>query len=233
MIIDCTSDLHGNFPNLPGGDMLIMAGDYTANDSLKGWHQFFDWLDKQNYKKKVLVAGNHDNFCKKWAQSDDSIFDVLAGNPTFSYLCDSGIEIDGLKIWGSPWTLWFEGINPHCKAFTGSESDLEKKFDQIPDEIDILITHSPPYGIMDRVKKRNESGIWDPKVNGYHHVGSKSLVDKVSRMQTPPKLWVWGHIHEGYGKDMAISRGKPCIMVNASHVNEDYNPVNKYIRIEL
>src|ERR1700678_4191332 len=102
MIVDCISDLHGKFPKLEGGDLLILAGDYTANDSIQGWHEFFDWLDKQKYRQKVLVAGNHDNFAESWAISgtftDDAYDQMYPGEkPCFNYLCDSGMVYEGLK----------------------------------------------------------------------------------------------------------------------------------------
>jgi len=208
MIIDCISDLHGYCPKLDGGDLLIIAGDLTARDRSSDWENFFLWLSKQEYKKKIFISGNHDN----QAMSQFDWYDA-------EYLCDSGTEFEALNIWGSPWSLWFNGINPKCTAFTGSEKDLKKKFDLIPDDIDILITHSPPYGILDKTI-RNE------------HVGSKSLAYKIGMMENPPRLWVWGHIHESYGVDFAV-RGKHVKMINASYVNERYEPVNKVIRIEL
>ena len=144
MIIDCISDLHGHYPHLEGGDLLIVAGDLTAKDTQAEYLHFFRWIAKLNYRKKILIAGNHDN----WIEQNDFPLQSIAD---FNYLCDSGTEFEGLKIWGSPWSLWFKGINPRCKAFTGSEKDLEKKFKLIPDNIDILVTHSPPKGIFDKI----------------------------------------------------------------------------------
>lgn len=62
MIIDCISDLHGHFPSLEGGDLLIIAGDLTATHTPQELYQFNDWVKVQDYKKKVLIAGNHDTF---------------------------------------------------------------------------------------------------------------------------------------------------------------------------
>lgn len=213
MIIDCISDLHGHYPKLEGGDLLIVAGDLTARDYSDEYDKFYEWIYHQKYKKKIVIAGNHDNFL----QNIPSFFNVLGG---CDYLCDSGTEFDGFKIWGSPWTQTFEGMNPHCMAFTvDTEDELTKKWELIPCDTDILITHSPPFGIKDKT------------VDG-EFVGSETLAYYVGGMKPPPKLWVWGHIHESYGRDMVV-RGENCIMVNASHVNEHYEPVNKPIRIEL
>lgn len=216
MIIDCVSDLHGYLPELEGGDLLILAGDYTANDRIQGWNKFFDWLDNQNYRKKIMIAGNHDNFCKSWATSNDSIHDILAGKPSVSYLCDSGEEFEGLKIWGSPWSKTFPGINPHCCAFTvDTDEQLAEKWVLIPPDTDILITHSPSFGNFDIVQSGESVG---------------SLALWIMCLGIKPKLHVFGHIHEAYGE---AKHYNGIHLVNASYVNERYQPVNKPIRVIL
>ncbi len=217
MIIDCISDLHGHYPKLEGGDLLIVAGDLTAKDQYLQYEEFFEWLDKQNYQKKVLIGGNHDNHLEFFIDEQVCDEDV-------SYLHDSGTEFEGLKIWGSPWTKTFKGMNPHCKAFTlDTEEELAEKWALIPRDIDILITHSPPIAILDRTIRND-------------HVGSVCLSAEIGFFQNL-KLHVFGHIHESYGKIeppaylpnyFDVSKH---YSVNASHVNECYKPVNKPIRI--
>lgn len=223
MIIECISDLHGHYPKLDGGDLLIVAGDLTARhtfdemvDFEKGWLRF----QKLKYKKIILIAGNH-----------DTILQELEWNwPGIDYLCDSGTEFEGLKIWGSPWTRTFPGMNPHCKAFTvDTEEELAAKFSLIPEDIDILITHNPPYAIRDMVSRP----IYDAKsmersLMIWSHIGSNSLYNKILKIR--PKLHVFGHIHECYGEDMF---GSTTHVVNASHVDGRYHPVNKPIRVIL
>ncbi len=231
MIIDCISDLHGFYPELEGGDLLIVAGNLTATDKIFQYVDFFSWLKKQNYRKKILIAGNHDNFLqngfpKSQKEADDlkEVKEFLESieeenNPDFEYLCDSGIEFERLKIWGSPWTKTFPGMNPKCKAFTkDTEEELAIKFSLIPEDIDILITHSPPYGFLDKTKRQEL-------------VGSKSLLLKI--LEVKASLHVFGHIHEKGGKDMWLPLNNGIIFVNASHVNERYEPVNKPFRIIL
>ena len=226
MIVDCISDLHGNFPELPGGDLLIIAGDCTNNDSVYSWNEYFYWIDEQEYKRKIMIAGNHDNFCKDFALSNDDIYEQLVEMPSVTYLCDSGTDFEGLKVWGSSWTKTFPKMNPKCKAFTvDTEAELKDKFDLIPDDIDILITHSPPFGIMDKVAKDLK------QVN----VGSFHLRERIEKVR--PRLHVFGHIHSGYGqcilKSQMIDPSKNVLCVNASHVDEVYDPVNKPVRIIL
>lgn len=180
MIIDCISDLHGFYPDdLPGGDLLIVAGDLTARD-LENEYALFDyWLNKQKYSAKIVIAGNHDNFLQK---SGCNSYGFGHRHLQFgTYLEDSGTEFNGLKIWGCPHSLVFKGLNPNCAAFTGNEEDLKKKYDLIPNGIDILISHTPAYGILDK------------NVDG-EHCGSKSLLDAIQRVM--PRFVIHGHIHE-------------------------------------
>jgi len=228
MIIDALSDLHGNLPVLPGGDLLILAGDYTATGKLKEWQIFFNWLEDQQYQKKVLIAGNHDDLMAigfpKDQEEFDTLFEVrdfLEVEENYDYLCDSSIEFEGLKIWGSPWTRPFIGINPRCKHFTSNdETFLEKKFSAIPDDTDILITHGPPLGILDSNYK-------------YSHSGDSLLKDRVWKVK--PLIHLFGHIHEQGGKryEMEYADGQKTLFMNVSIVDEEYKNCNAFTRIEL
>lgn len=208
MIIDCISDLHGEQPELDGGDLLIIAGDITADGFFLSLEEMEkDWLrwQRRKYKKVIVIAGNHDTCLEKipwtWKNVD--------------YLCDSGTEFEGIKIWGCPWTPWFEGVNPHCTAFMlKTEEELAEKWALIPNDIDILITHGPPKGVFDKNKHGKECG-------------SPSLMTRV--MDVSPRYHIFGHIHEGYGQAELGAE----YYINCSHVNEDYEPVNKPIRIEI
>ena len=221
MIIDCISDLHGFYPELEGGDLLIVAGDLTARDTYVEYKKFFEWIYSQKYSKKILISGNHDNFLMKTAEN--SHLRRLAGydkdDIEFEYLCDSGTEFEGLKIWGSPWTKTFEGINPKCKAFTcDTDEELGEKWNLIPDDTDIVITHTPPYGIFDETKRKEL-------------VGSKSLLLRIAEIK--PLIHCFGHIHEQGGKQLVLLWKNGTCFINCSNVNERYKPVNKPIRIDL
>jgi Icc-related predicted phosphoesterase len=225
MIIDCVSDMHGSFPELEGGDLLILAGDHTSNDTIPAWKAFYDWFRAQKYRKKIMIAGNHDNHLQYHISDEmyDKEFKQFFDDEErfYDYLCDSGTEFEGLKLWGSPWTRWFSGVNPSCKAFMiYSNQDLKKKWSLIPDDTDILITHSPPEGILDRH-------------NSYMRpLGCGWLKEKVAQVQ--PLLHVFGHIHEGYGRhEWSWEPGKTTQFVNAAHMTREYEPTNKPIRIEL
>jgi Icc-related predicted phosphoesterase len=226
VIIDCISDIHGSHPELGGGDLLIIAGDLTANDLDIQYKYFCEWVREQNYKKIIIIAGNHDNQIEKGFNPVYS-FEYFREN-NITYLCDSGIEFEGLKIWGSPWTKRFVGMNPHCMAFTSvSENGLKEKWDLIPNDTNILITHSPAYGILDTV-----ANFW--KSN--EKVGSHSLKTRIQQMHHL-RLHVFGHIHSDYGLINSFIKNHGCdhtyVSINAAHMNEDYDPVNKPIRIIL
>ena len=210
MDITCISDLHGYFPKLEGGDLLIVAGDLTAQDTTRQHLDFLDWIDRQKYSKKIWIAGNHDNFLV------NTKF-VNIQTMGMEYLCDSGTEFENLKIWGSPWTLKFYGMNPKCMAYTcDTEEELNEKWERIPDGIDILITHSPCHGILDKVDRKQR------------HVGSTTLREHVIG-RVKPKLHVFGHIHDSYGMvDLTVGKH-----INCSHVDENYEPVNPPVRVIL
>jgi predicted phosphodiesterase len=212
MIVDCLSDLHGHLPKLAGGDLLIIAGDLTAHHTEREFMDLCRWIAKQKYRKKVLVAGNH-----------DTMLDAALPYPALcalelacDYLLDSGTEFEGLKIWGSPWTLEFLGEHPDCKAFTcKDEEGLAKHFNRIPRDTNILITHSPPRSFLDRTLEGK-------------HVGSRELKTALEGLKGL-KLHVFGHVHEAQGQEQAGG----LTLVNASLVNRELEMVNKPTTLEL
>ena len=201
------SDLHGYEPdNLPQADVLIIAGDHTARDTEEDWVNFYDWLDSLQYDKKIIIAGNHDNLID--AEILNQLHNVV-------YLFDSGIEYNNLKIHGSPWTLKFKNQNPECAAFSlHTEKEMKEKFDFIPKDTDILITHTPPFGILDTCYAGR--------------VGSKALLMKIATLNL--KANIFGHIHSN-GREQVIEDG--TIFVNAAMVDERYRLYNNPIVIDL
>jgi predicted phosphohydrolase len=209
--ITCISDLHGFQPELMGGDLLIIAGDLTAYDDFDEYEEFMFWLSELPYQCKIVIAGNHDNLIEQGKVK--IALDPFVEN--IHYLCDSGTEFEKLKIWGSPYTPRFSGQNKACMAFSvQSEFQLRDHFDLIPSDTDILVTHSPPFGILDECN------------NG--RAGSEMLRQAITRVK--PHLTCFGHIHEQGGKSIMINSS---IFINASIVNEYYQNVNKPIYVEL
>jgi len=212
MKIVCISDTHSLEPikRFPKGDILIIAGDICNTGSLVDVIKFNSFLNSLNYKYKILVAGNHDVIFEKNK--------LLALNflNNIVYLQDSEYILNNLKIYGSPWQPEF------CNwAFNLPRGEkLKEKWDMIPIDTDILITHGPPYGILDKIKENSDN------------LGCRELLKAVEKIK--PKLHVFGHIHGGYGIQEKIwKNGNKTIFVNASICNEKYKPINKPIEVEL
>jgi Icc-related predicted phosphoesterase len=218
MIINAISDLHGYKPELSGGDLLIIAGDCTANQSIYEINHFKDWIVDMAriYEKIIIIGGNHDEWLENRLFMNDDPFSCNGGS--IVYLEDSSTTFRGYKIYGSPWTPTFK--NWHFMKDRGPE--IRAKWDLIPEDTDILITHGPPHGILDSIKR--ESGAID-------HVGCEELRKKVWNLAPNllPLLHIFGHIHSGYGEVKTTITH----FINCSVVNEDYKMVNKPIRIEL
>jgi Icc-related predicted phosphoesterase len=215
MKIDCISDLHGFYPKMPGGDVLIVAGDLTAQHTISEFKQFFEWFEKQPYKEKILVGGNHDNLLEQTISHKVARELGLHEETYYHYLCDSGVTIDGFEFWGSPWTTFFEEINPKCRSFMLREQKLAEKFATIPEKLDVLITHGPPYGILD-------AHYYD-----LDNLGSLALKKRVKEVF--PRHHIFGHIHEGYG----MVDTDDTTFRNCSHVDVNYYPVNAPMTFKL
>lgn len=196
MRIVCISDTHTlhNDIDLPDGDILIHAGDITAMGEMDVIIDFNKWLGKLPHTYKIVVAGNHD-FC--FEKEPDKVQNLLTNA---IYLNNSGCEIGGLKIWRSP-------ISPISTKF-GSDwaftikrgEEIRKYWEKIPLDMDIIITHCPPLGILDK----NELG---------DNEGCKDLLDLIEN-KIKPRVHIFGHIHEAHGQ-LQVGRTK---YVNASMV---------------
>ena len=232
MKIDCISDLHGYYPPLEGVDVLILAGDYTASNRLVQWVEFFSWLKEQEYRKKILIGGNHDGFFEigssrnqREASEVEELQRLLKEQDEmnaldFEYLCDSGTTFEGLNFWGSPYTPTF--CNWNFMKERGPE--IRAHWDLIPQNTHVLITHGPPLGILDKVQ-------YSSKALREGHAGCADLREAVERIQ--PRLHVFGHVHEGYGEMILKCTPKDVRCVNAAIMNAFYHPANQPIRIVL
>jgi len=190
---------------LPAGDILICSGDITYNGKPFAVSQFNTWFAAQPYPHKVLIAGNHDFlFEKERAYARSLIISNII------YLENTGCEIMGLKFWGSPETPWFFDW-----AFNRRRgADIRRYWDEIPADTDVLITHGPPFGILD-------------KSSDGQNIGCEELLVAVQR--TRPRVHIFGHIHEGFG----VEQRDGTIFVNASQLDMHYKPANAPIVITL
>lgn len=164
---------------VPDGDFLIHCGDATNEGTLPEVNRFAKWYGGLPHKHKIFVAGNHDRLF----EDQPGIAEQICEDHGIKYLRDRGAIIEGLHIYGTPWTP------AYCNwAFNLDELDLEDRFNHIPGGLDILITHGPPYGILD--ENRQDFEINNP--------GSKALKDVVEKQK--PQVHAFGHIHQGYGQ---------------------------------
>lgn len=224
MRITFISDTHtkhttlSNF--LPGGDLLIHAGDFMSSGyNPSEAESFFSWFDSiGGYETKILISGNHDRIMENdpsWASG------ILTGYKTIEYLQDNGLTLyfdgpngdfpeDNIRVWGTPWQPEF--YNWAFNLPRGGE-EIKSKCNLIPQNIDILVTHGPPFSKLDRVK-------------GGGNVGCEDLLAAVGRVK--PKIHVFGHIHEGAGY---VFDGTTHFF-NASVLNERYEFRNKPLTID-
>jgi Icc-related predicted phosphoesterase len=192
---------------LPDADMIIHCGDFTSVGHGHEIRNFMKWYSGLNqYSHKIIIAGNHDRLFET-----NRILALEDVPKNVIYLEDSGIEIEGIKFYGSPVQLPFLNW-----AFNRPEEKLIEHWQAIPDNTDVLITHSPPYGIMDFGKYTN------------HHAGSPSLYFEVVQ-RIKPKIHCFGHIHSDYG----IKIIENTTFINASNLNDNYIYVNNPISIEI
>lgn len=175
MKIVALADTHGVFHNIdiPDGDILIVAGDWTSQGGIHACINFARWIDEQPHKYKLYIPGNHEVGFEENSSLEGLI---LSGTNINKKL----INIEGINIFGFSYTLPFNNW-----AFSMNEEFQEYYFKIVaPTNVDILVTHGPPFGILDSEKYQ---------IN----LGSKALLDYVKEIQ--PKLHIFGHIHGGYG----------------------------------
>ena len=191
VLLSDTHQLESEISQVPDGDILIHAGDFSFfSKSLKAILDFSHWLGELPHRC-VVVPGNHEFFLES-----DPTRRSLISNATV--LINEGIEIQGLRIWGSPVTPLYGG------AFgLSSSEDRRRLYAQIPEDIDVLVTHGPPYGILD---SSPDSGM---------HSGCRELFDAVMRVR--PKLHVFGHVHGAHG----IFQTDQTTFVNAAMLGVD------------
>ena len=216
MKICCISDTHSQLNKIivPSGDLLIHAGDLTFNGTTKETIKELDTLQKhsKNFQHIVLISGNHD-----WlGEKQPLLMKKLCEDRGLIYLDHSSVKLLGFNIFGSPYTPEF-----YNWAFNVQRGeDIRKKWDQIPRDTDILVTHGPPHRILDWVDR-----------DGSLHVGCEELREVVEVIR--PKLHIFGHIHCAYGEVYYGMDPTATYYINASSCSESYNPTNPPIVIDL
>ena len=220
MKITLISDTHTKHQNLnsdlPGGDILIHSGDFMNSGYDKSdVTDFFDWFSSiKGYDKKIFIAGNHDRILE-----NDPTWSTLTikDYPNLIYLQDEGYSIydiegdSSVKLYGSPWQPEFNGWAFNLPR---NGEEMKARWDAIPTDTDILITHGPPFGYLDIPGGQSI------------RVGCEMLRYRVDELK--PKIHVFGHVHGGYGY---YFNGHTHFF-NASVLNERYKYTNKPFTFE-
>lgn len=189
-----THNCHHRLRDLPEADVVVHSGDFCMVGSEQEAIDFLNWFCDLPYNHKIFICGNHDD-CLYGANIDGLDNNV-------HYLCNSGIEIDGVKFYGIP---MFMG-----DCITDRQS---RNYANIPTDTDILITHSPAFGILD----------FDDGIN----YGSKELLQAATSVN--PRIHLFGHIHKQHG----ITTIGTTTFSNGAIMNEDYSKLNHPNILEL
>ena len=209
MKITVTSDTHSRHKfiskgDLPGGDLLIHAGDITMRGYETEVIQFLDWFSSlYQYETKIFIAGNHDFY---FEENPTKIREILKRYPDIIYLENEHFNLNGIKIFGSPIIPNFNNWAFNVDRMSERMIDYRK---MIPKNTDILITHTPPKHSLDVSNYMNE------------HCGCEVLETRIDEIK--PKINVFGHVHSSYGYKF----NGHTHMINASALgarNEYQNP---------
>ncbi|KAG2373286.1 hypothetical protein C9374_012275 [Naegleria lovaniensis] len=203
------SDTHNKHDmlNLPEGDVLIHCGDMSDDGRVEEIQKFNEWLGKTPYKHRIVICGNHEEEIS--ALSPSEIQQLL---PNATYLHNSSIVIEGgIKIYGTPYVPNMSDLPGENKSFMASrdnkffyksELDLEQViFSNIDSDTNILLTHTPPKGVLD----------------GMLHFGSVSLMKRIKELKHL-RVNCFGHVHMGYG----VEREQDVTFVNASSDGDEH-----------
>lgn len=197
---------------LPDGDVLVHAGDFTRLGRAHEIEDFVSWFATRPHQHKVCIAGNHDF----GMQEDPHRWATTFRQRGIVYLADAAATVAGWRCYGSPWTPWF-----HDWAFNARPGDeLARICAQVSDDVEILLVHGPPHGILDRVAEPGDRE--DP------HVGSREMLARLSALRDL-RLYVCGHIHEAHGQ---VERDG-VLFVNASSLDRRYEPVHAPVVVDL
>ncbi len=229
MKIACLSDLHGILPpsNFFEDDceVLVLCGDIlplvTDQNILKSreWftNEFKTWCDSLPFEKIFFIAGNHDKFCELNRNELENLFSPYSN---ITYLHNSGINYLSTqtgkiyRLFGSPYCGEFGNW-----SFMHSEEKLRELYEDIPEELDLLITHDAPYGVSDQVG-----------YGGYYmrHAGNNPLRESI--LEKNPRYVIHGHLHTSNHKEEILGNSK---IYNTSLVDESYSSIFKPLYLYL
>ena len=228
MKIVVISDTHTKHSKLttPECDVLVHCGDFTYQGKYWKVKSFYDWLCQQPATHKLVIAGNHEEtFDRTHPQYNPACKAIIADayDDSIHYLEDSEIVIEGIKFYGTPWTPrfydWaFNGITDADLPYQNGGQSLTEVYNRIPEDVQVLIAHGPPYDICDLSE------------NGDERTGSIEMRRMTREKLGMLRLYLCGHIHEARG--MEVTDGN-ITYINASSLARDYKTISDPILIQL
>lgn len=224
MKICAISDTHRRHNDIyvPEADVLVHCGDFTNQGTTDELKSFLHWFSSLPHKHKIFICGNHELGMDQYPKNikkKELIKKYTDNYLDFYYLENSSVIIDGVKFYGSPITPYFR--NWAFNVARGPE--IADKWADIPDDTNVLITHGPPYGILDEIQPSFAIDR-DP------HQGCKDLLSRIHNLQKL-QICCFGHIHKNI--DMGPININNVYHINASICNDWYKPINKPIIITI
>lgn len=201
VLISDTHEAHREL-DLPAADILIHCGDWTFfSRSLSSIVDFNEWLGELPHSHKVCVPGNHEIYLENPAKQS------LLTNATL--LVNRGVEIEGLRIWGT-------SITAGGPAFGVPLAEERRRiYAKIPDDTDVLVSHGPPLGILDR------------SPGSRFHAGDQELLGAVTRVK--PRIHAFGHIHGASG----LFSTQETVFANSALLRPDGDVGNEPIMLRV
>lgn len=196
---------------VPDGDVLIHAGDLTDTGEPDQIFNAYAWLSEMPHEHIIVVPGNHDFGMERLPQLRPTLD---AKFPRITTLIDEATEVHGLKVYGSPWQPWFHDWAYNFPPGPAGEQQAEEVWAKIPDDTNILVTHGPPYAMLDTTLRGKS-------------VGCAQLKTRIAELKEL-RLHVFGHIHEQHGTKCVGD----ILYVNACVCDHLYDPVQKPILVE-
>ena len=243
MKLSLLSDTHGARQHskivVPPCDVLCHSGDIGGRTSLLELHEFLQWFAIQPAERKIFIGGNHDivldeNEATKarragnmysWSIQLDANRQAKTLIQSYEkegviYLQDKEYVYNGVKFYGSPYSPWFHGDFWAFNKQRGAE--INKVWAKIPSDVDVLLSHTPPYGVLDDVFEQKTENELDS------HAGCKDLLNVIKKRLTKLKLHTFGHIHANTGLLLQpLSQTRNAWFANACLLNNQYNILNK------
>jgi len=226
VVLSDTHEKQNEIKEIPAGDVLLHAGDFTLHCKPEKVVEFNDFLGTLPHKHKIVIAGNHEilfeegfyeRTWQKWRsylgehKLSITTAEVKSLLTNCTFIEDQGVEVMGVKIYGSPWS-------PECGGWAFGYLPGKENWTKIPQDTCVLVTHGPPQGILDKSMFGNNTGC--PALRFRVH-------------QVKPLVHIFGHIHETYGVFQPADNDLRTVFINGSTCNAKYRPTNRPIVFDL